>query len=70
MDITESPGTPEPEAIHAMVVYDPSTGIILHGHIAVHYPGGRVQERHELERDDFRLACSLPLGSSFHIPEV
>jgi hypothetical protein len=40
------------------------------------FPGGRVERADAegtplpLERDDFRLACSLPLGSSFHIPEV
>jgi hypothetical protein len=58
MDITQSPGLPEPEAVHAMVVYDPSTGTILHRHIAVRYPGGRVQERQALEARALELAAA------------
>jgi hypothetical protein len=42
MDISQSPNLPEPEAVHAIVVYDPKTGAIVHRHLTVRYPGGRV----------------------------
>jgi hypothetical protein len=50
MDISQSPNLPEPEAVHAIVVYHPKTGAILHRHLAVRYPGGRVLEGPELEK--------------------
>jgi hypothetical protein len=64
MDITQSPGLPEPEAVHAMVVYDATTGTILHRHIAVRYPGGRVQERHELEARALELAAARGIDTN------
>jgi hypothetical protein len=58
MEISQSPGLPEPEAVHAMVVYDPKTGVIIHRHIAVRYPGGRKQETSELEARALELIAA------------
>src|SRR5690348_13868632 len=64
MDITQSPRLSEPEAVHAVVVYDPSTGAILHRHIVVRYPGGRTEERHELEARALELAAARGIDTS------
>jgi hypothetical protein len=58
MEITQTPNLPEPEAVHGMVVYDPKTGAILHRHLAVRYPGGRTQERRELEKRALELTAA------------
>jgi hypothetical protein len=58
MDVTQSPGLLPPEAISALVVYDARTGEVLHRHIAVRYPGGRVQEPAQLEARALALAVT------------
>jgi hypothetical protein len=58
MDVTQSPGLLPPEAMYALVVYDAHTGEVLHRHIAVRYPGGRVQEPAQLEARALALAVT------------
>ncbi len=48
MDITQSPGLAAPETIRAVVVYDAQTGVIVHRHLAVHYPGAPATSEAEL----------------------
>src|SRR5215469_5082336 len=64
MDITQSPDLPEREAVHAMVVYDPKTGAILHRHISVLYQGGRSQERPELEKRALELTAARGIDTT------
>lgn len=63
MEITQSPGMPEPEAVHAMVVYDPKTGVIVHRHLAVRYPGADAMKPHAIEARALELAAAQGLDT-------
>jgi hypothetical protein len=56
MDITASPGLPEPDEIHTLVVYDPKTGVIVHRHHVVTYPGAPRSTKEQLEARAIELA--------------
>lgn len=58
MDVTQSPNLPDAEAMHGLIVYDSKTGVIVHRHLAVRYPGGRSQEKPELEKRALELTAS------------
>ena len=58
MDITSSPQLPEPEEIHTMVVYDPKTGVIVHRHHVVTFPGAPKKTKKELEALAIEMARS------------
>ncbi|HEX3399697.1 MAG TPA: hypothetical protein VHT74_05155 [Acetobacteraceae bacterium] len=64
MEITQSPGLPAPEAVHAMVVYDPKTGVIVHRHVAVHYPGAQAMETRQVEARALELAAAQGLDTT------
>ncbi len=61
MDITESPNLSAPQSLHAVVVYDPRTGVIVHRHLAVRYPGGARMEPAALEARALELAAARGL---------
>jgi hypothetical protein len=63
IDVSQSPGLPPPEATHAVVVYDAQTGEVLHRHIVVRYPGGRVQEPAQIEARALELAAARGLDT-------
>jgi hypothetical protein len=58
MDITASPQLPAPEEIHTMVVYDEKTGVIVHRHHVVVYPGAPKKSKAQLETRAMELARS------------
>jgi len=58
MEITSSPGLPEPEEILAMAVYDPETGRIVHQHHVVRLAGAPKRSSAELEKRAIELARS------------
>jgi hypothetical protein len=62
MEITQSPGLPAPEAVHAMVVYDPKTGV--NRHVAVHYPGAQTMETRQVEARALELAAAQGLDTT------
>ena len=71
MEITQSPNLPEPEAVAGMVVYDPQTGAILHRHLAVRYPGGRTQERRQVEKRALELTAARGIDTTrLHVLHV
>jgi hypothetical protein len=48
MEITASPQLPAPEAIHTLIVYEVKTGVIVHRHHVVTFPGAPRRTRQEL----------------------
>ncbi|SRR5216684_87972 len=58
MEITSSPGMPEPAEIHTMAVYDPKTGKIVHQHHVVRFEGAPKRSKKELEGRAIELARS------------
>jgi hypothetical protein len=56
MDITGTPQLPEPEAIHTLVVYDPKTGVIVHRHQVVTFPGAAKRSKEQLEARALEMA--------------
>ncbi len=61
MDITQSPNLSAAQSVHAVVVYDPRTGVVLHRHIAIRYPGGARMEPAALEARALELAAARGL---------
>lgn len=61
MDITQSPNLSAPQSVHAVVVYDPRTGVIVHRHLTVRYPGGARMEPAALEARALELAAARGL---------
>lgn len=61
MDITQSPNLSAPQSVHAVVVYDPRTGAIVHRHLTVRYPGGARIEPAALEARALELAAARGL---------
>src|SRR5713226_3901403 len=58
MEITSSPGMPEPAEIHTMAVYDRNTGTIVHQHHVVRFEGAPKRSKKELEARAIELARS------------
>jgi hypothetical protein len=58
VEITSSPGLPEPEEIRSFAVYDPGTGVIVHQHHVVRFPGAPERSAAELEERAVELARS------------
>ena len=58
MEITASPGLPEPADIHTMAVYDPKTGAVVHQHHVVRFKGAPKRSRKDLEARAIELARS------------
>ncbi|MCI0642733.1 MAG: hypothetical protein L0Y72_15870 [Gemmataceae bacterium] len=56
MDISASPELPEPEEIHTMVVYDAKTGVIVHRHHVVTYPGAQKKTKEQLDARAIEMA--------------
>jgi len=61
MDTTQSPNLSAPQSVHAVVVYDPRSGVIVHRHLAVRYPGGARMEPAALEARALELAAARGL---------
>ena len=61
MDITQSPNLSAPQSVHAVVVYDPRTGVIVHRHLSVRFPGGARMEPAALEARALELAAARGL---------
>jgi hypothetical protein len=61
VDITQSPNLSAPQSVHAVVVYDPRTGVIVHRHLTVRYPGGARMEPAALEARALELAAARGL---------
>ncbi len=57
MDTTQSPNLSAPQSAHAVVVYDPRTGVIVHRHLTIRYPGGARMETAALEARALELAA-------------
>jgi hypothetical protein len=58
VEITSSPGIPEPEEIHTMAVYDQKTGEIVHQHHVVRFKGAPKRSKKELEEHAIAVARS------------
>jgi hypothetical protein len=58
VEITASPGLPEPEEITSFAVYDPETGAVVHQHHVVRFPGAPNRSAKELEERALELARS------------
>ena len=58
MEITSSPGMPEPEETITIAVYDPHTGKVVHQHHTVRFPGAPKRSRAEHEKRAVELARS------------
>jgi len=56
VEITSSPGMPEPEEIHTMALYDRKTGKIVHQHHVVRFKGAPKRSEKELEERAIALA--------------
>jgi len=61
VDITQSPNLSAPQDVHAVVVYDPRTGVIVHRHLTIRYPGGVRMETAALEARALELAAARGL---------
>jgi hypothetical protein len=61
VDITQSPNLSAPQSVHAVVVYDPRTGVIVHRHLSVRFPGGARMEPAALEARALELAAARGL---------